>query len=134
MDSHDKRKPHPLLGSFSYAVFGIVTALRSERNMRIHFLSSIVVILLSIYFSITKLEWIFVLLTIGGMFALELVNTAIERVVDLVTMEFHPLAKQAKDIAAGAVFVYAVLSVIIGCLIFTPYIVNMINSHHFFSL
>ena len=58
----------------------------------------------SFYFSITKIEWLFILLAIGGMFALELVNTAIERVVDLVTEEYHPLAKQAKDLAAGAVF------------------------------
>ncbi|WP_413308697.1 diacylglycerol kinase family protein [Bacillus sp. 1P10SD] len=120
-----KGKAHPLLGSFSYAATGIFTALLSERNMRIHLISSIVVFLFSIYFSITKMEWMFILLAIGGMFSLELINTAIERVVDLVTKEYHPLAKQAKDIAAGAVFVYAFLSVIIGSIIFIPYIIKL---------
>ncbi|MEH7437465.1 diacylglycerol kinase family protein [Neobacillus drentensis] len=125
MDLQDKRKPQPLLGSFSYAVTGILTALLSERNMRIHLISSIVVFLLSIYFSITKMELIVILFAIGGMFSLELINTAIERVVDLVTKEYHPLAKQAKDIAAGAVFLYAVLSVIVGSIIFIPYIFKL---------
>ena len=125
MDLQDKRKSKPLLGSFSYAVAGILTALLSERNMRIHLISSIVVFLLSIYFSITKMEWIVILFAIGGMFSLELINTAIERVVDLVTKEYHPLAKQAKDIAAGAVFLYAVLSVIVGSIIFIPYIFKL---------
>jgi undecaprenol kinase len=125
MDLQDKRKSQPLLGSFSYAVTGILTALLSERNMSIHLISSIVVFLFSIYFSITKMEWIVILFAIGGMFSLELINTAIERVVDLVTKEYHPLAKQAKDIAAGAVFLYAVLSVIVGNIIFIPYIFKL---------
>lgn len=125
MDSHDKRKPVPLLRSFSYAFYGIKTAIESERNMRIHIISSILVIGASFYFSLTKVEWLFILFAIGGMFALELVNTAIERVVDLVTSEFHPLAKQAKDIAAGAVIIYAILSVIIGGIIFFPHVLKM---------
>jgi len=62
----------------------------------------------------------FISFAICGVLALELVNTAVERVVDLVTKEFHPLAKQAKDIAAGAVLLYAILSVVIGCIIFLP--------------
>lgn len=93
--------------------------------MRIHFISSIIVVLISFYFSITKIEWVFILFAIGGMFALELLNTAIERVVDLVTAEYHPLAKQAKDLAAGAVLIYAVLSVVIGIVIFLPYVLNL---------
>jgi len=90
--------------------------------MKSHLFCSIIVLLVSYYFSITKMEWIFILFAIGGMFALELVNTAIERVVDLVTAEYHPLAKQAKDMAAGAVLIYAVLSIAIGIFIFFPYI------------
>ena len=123
MDSQDKS--FPLMSSFSFAFSGILLALRKERNMRIHFISSIIVLLISIYFSITKIEWIFILFTIGGMFALELLNTAIERVVDLVTAEYHPLAKQAKDLAAGAVLIYAALSVVIGIVIFLPYVLNL---------
>ncbi|PFO03675.1 diacylglycerol kinase [Bacillus sp. AFS076308] len=124
MDSHDKRKRFVLLNSFSYAVAGILTAAQNERNMRFHLISSLIVLVLSFYFSISKLEWIFILFAIGGMFALELMNTAIERVVDLVTAEFHPLAKQAKDIAAGAVFIYSILTVIVGIIIFLPYVLK----------
>lgn len=125
MDSNDKRTHLPSLASFSYAISGIIIALRSEKNMRFHFFFSIIVILVSYYFSITKTEWLFILVAICGMFALELVNTAIERVVDLVTAEYHPLAKQAKDLAAGAVFVYAILSVGIGMVIFLPYLLKL---------
>ena len=123
MDSQDKS--FPLMRSFSFAFSGILLALRKERNMRFHFISSIIVLLVSFYFSITKIEWVFILFTIGGMFALEIMNTAIERVVDLVTAEYHPLAKQAKDLAAGAVLIYAALSVVIGIVIFLPYVLNL---------
>lgn len=66
------------------------------------------------------IEWSIVVLLIGGMLALEMMNAAIERVVDLVTLENHPLAKHAKDLAAGAVLVYAISSVVIGLIIFVP--------------
>ncbi|ULT55697.1 diacylglycerol kinase family protein [Neobacillus drentensis] len=124
MDSHDKRKRFISVSSFSFAIAGVLTAIQKERNMRFHLISSILVLGLSFYFSISKIEWLLILFTIGGMFALELMNTAIERVVDLVTAEYHPLAKQAKDIAAGAVFVYAVLAVIVGIIIYLPYVLK----------
>lgn len=122
MDLHDNKKyPHvSLWKSFTFAISGIYHAILNERNMRIHLFISIIVIGGSIFFSITKVEWLFVLIAIGGMLALELINTAIERLVDLVTMEYHPLAKQAKDLAAGAVFLYAVFSVMIGLIVFLP--------------
>lgn len=69
---------------------------------------------------LSLLEWMVVIVLIGGMLALEMFNSAIERVVDLATSELHPLAKQAKDMAAGAVLVFAVASAIIGLLIFLP--------------
>lgn len=122
MGSQDNRSS--LIKSFSFALTGIKTAIGSERNMRIHLFLSALAIGCSIFFSISTIEWIFVIFAIGGMFALELINTAIERVVDLVTDEFHPLAKQAKDIAAGAVFVYAFMAVVIGMIIFLPRILR----------
>ena len=124
MDSQNKPKVSQLISSFSFAAEGIVTALRTERNMRFHFVSSIIVLIASFYFSISAMEWIFILFAIGGMFALELVNTAIELVVDLVTSDYQPLAKEAKDMAAGAVMVYAAISAIIGTVIFLPYILK----------
>ena len=122
MDSRDK--PVRLWKSFSYALTGIKTALWTERNMRIHLIASIFVIGCSLYFSISKFEWLFVIVAIGGIFSLELINTAIERVVDMITDEYHPLAKQAKDLAAGAVFIYAVTAVVIGIFIFLPHVLR----------
>ena len=126
MDSRAKSQHH-LLKSFSYALDGIKTAIMSERNMRIHLVSSAIVIGGSFYFSITRLEWLIILMAIGGVLALELINTAIERLVDLVMEEYHPLAKQAKDMAAGAVILYAILSVVIGIVIFFPYLLKLLN-------
>jgi undecaprenol kinase len=125
MDLQDKRIR--LWKSFTFAITGIKTALWTERNMRIHLLVSVLVILCAVFFSISKLEWLFILIAIGGIFSLELINTAIERVVDLITDEYHPLAKQAKDVAAGAVFIYAIMAVIIGLLIFLPHVLNLLN-------
>ncbi|WP_409270695.1 diacylglycerol kinase family protein [Neobacillus sp. SCS-31] len=116
-----------LLKSFGYAITGILTAAQKERNMQIHIAAGFAAVCLSIFFSISKMEWLFILLAIGGMLALELMNTAVERVVDLVTKDFHPVAKQAKDIAAGAVLVYACLSILIGVIIFLPKVVAMIG-------
>lgn len=122
MDLKDKQKTVPLLKSFSYAIFGIRAAVTQERNMRIHIICSMIVIGCSILFSLSRTEWMFVILAIGGMISLEMVNSALERLVDLITEDFHPLAKQAKDMAAGAVFVYALMSVLIGLIIFLPHI------------
>jgi undecaprenol kinase len=106
--------------SFSYAVQGILHAIKKERNLQIHTVIAVAVILFGALYQITTVEWICILLAIGGMFCLELMNTAIERTIDLITDEYHPLAKQAKDVAAGAVLVFACISVIIGCVIFLP--------------
>lgn len=118
--SADKRRKHPLVSSFKFGFEGIATAAARERNMKIHLSISVIVILAGIVFSISKYEWIAIVLSIGGMISLEMMNTAIERTVDMYTDEFHPLAKQAKDIAAGAVLVFAIASVVIGVMIFLP--------------
>lgn len=124
MGYQGKRK-HPFVKSFSFALRGIGEALKTERNIRIHSMMTVVVILLGIYVSLNRLEWLFILLAITGTIALELVNSAIERVVDLVTEEYHPLARQAKDIAAGAVLLYAIFSVIVGIVIFLPKLISV---------
>jgi undecaprenol kinase len=120
MSSGSGAKKHPLIRSFGFAITGIRSVVMNERNMRIHLVISLIVIVTGLWFSISMFEWLFVILAIGGMFALEMVNSAIERVVDLVTDKYHPLAKDAKDIAAGAVLLYAIVSVIIGLIIFAP--------------
>lgn len=122
MDLKDKQKKGWIrfFRSFSYAFAGIKHVVLTERNMRIHLAVALLVIICGFVFSIATYEWLVILLLIGGVFVLEMINSALERVVDLVTKEYHPLAKHAKDIAAGAVLIYAILSVIIGVIIFLP--------------
>jgi undecaprenol kinase len=108
--------------SFTYAWNGIIRTCQTERNFQIHVSISIVMIIVGFLLPFTVFEWIVVLFLIGGMLALELMNTALEHVVDLVTDDVMPLAKAAKDAAAGAVFVYAILSVIIGLIILFQHI------------
>ncbi|WP_210610687.1 diacylglycerol kinase family protein [Priestia flexa] len=122
MASRDRAKIRRLVRSFGYAIEGLRYVVAKEVNMRIHVLASFVVILASFWFRISLTEWLIVLLLIAGMFSLELMNTAVEKTVDLITTKRHPLAKHAKDAAAAAVLVYACFAVIIGMLIFWKYI------------
>ena len=105
--------------SFSYAIQGIVTAMH-EQNFRFHLLSAVIVIIAGLFTGLSIMEWMIVVLVITLVIGAEMFNTAIERVVDLASPDYHPLAKQAKDIAAASVLVFAVCSVIIGLLIFLP--------------
>ncbi len=108
--------------SFKYAFEGIWTALKDQPNLIFHLLSATVVILFGWFFQISKLEWIILTLTIGIVIAIELTNTAIEEVVNSFTDEIHPSAKKAKDVAAGAVLVASIMAIIIGLLIFLPFL------------
>lgn len=116
-----------LSASFKFAMEGLLHVLKKERNMQIHLTIACIVLFLAYFFSVTKLEWIILLLCIGIVISLEALNTAIERTVDLCTKEFQPLAKQAKDAAAGAVFVFAIISVIIGVIIFIKPLLIYLN-------
>ena len=119
------KRRYRVIKSFYFASRGIFEALKTERNIKIHSIVAVIVVLVSLYFSLNWMEWLFILVAIVGTITLELVNSSIERVVDLVTKEFHPLAQQAKDIAAGAVFLYAIFSVIVGLIIFLPKIISV---------
>ena len=92
----------------------------AEQNFRVDLVATILVLAVSFFTGLSALEWCIIILLIAGMLALEMVNSAIERVVDLATQDIHPLAKAAKDIAAGAVLIYALASVVIACIIFLP--------------
>ncbi|MDM5190013.1 diacylglycerol kinase family protein [Bacillus sp. DX4.1] len=116
-------KKGKLINSFGYAIAGIFFCLRHERNMQIHCLAAVIVICCGFYFHVTTLEWLILLIVIGIVMCLEMMNTAIEKTVDLATEDFKPLAKIAKDVAAGAVLLFAVIAVIIGAIIFLPYMV-----------
>ena len=115
-----KERKNPLTKSFGYAFEGILTGIRQERNMKIHCVAIILVTAAGTLFQITAVEWCICLLLFALVAGLELVNTAVEAVVDLVTEEKKPLAKVAKDTAAGAVLIAAIMAAVIGCIIFLP--------------
>lgn len=115
-----KRFHHIL--SFKYALQGIISAIKEEPNLKIHFAIAVLVLGLSFSLQISRQDWISVILLIGFVFAVELTNTAIEAVVDAFTDKEHPGAKLAKDISAGAVLIAALTAAITGILIFTPYL------------
>lgn len=118
-------KNKKLINSFKYAFSGIISAFKTERNMKIHVSVMILVILCGIIFKLETWEWIVCIclfaLVIGG----ELFNTAIEIVVDLAMPKINDKAKKSKDIAAGGVLVFAIGSAIIGLTIFIPKIINL---------
>ncbi|MDO4431789.1 MAG: diacylglycerol kinase family protein [Aerococcaceae bacterium] len=108
-----------------HAVNGIWHTLRNERNLKIHALATVAVMIAGVVYRITTLEWAIILLCVGGVWAAELLNTAIEAAVDLAIGDtLHPLAKIAKDAAAGAVLVLSLVASIVGMLIFVPYILR----------
>ena len=113
--------------SFKYAFDGILTVFKNEQNFKIHTIISAVVILTAIALGFSNLRMIILLIIIGIVLSLELVNTAVEKTVDLVTQNVHPLAKQAKDAAAGAVLVFSIFAVIIGILLFIEPIFSILR-------
>lgn len=113
-------KKDPLYKSFGYAFQGIFNTIRTERNIKIHCVAAILVTIFGIWLQISKTEWMICFILFGLILALELVNTAVEATVDLFTEERKPLAKKAKDAAAGAVLVAAIFAAVSGILIFIP--------------
>ncbi|NRS47812.1 diacylglycerol kinase family protein [Brevibacillus sp. HB2.2] len=107
-----------LTRSFTYALQGISYTVRTQRNMQIHVSAAIVVLAAAWWLQIPRSDVLLVLFSIGLVFSLELVNTSIEAVVDLASPEWHAKAKIAKDVGAGAVLVAAILSFIIGVIVF----------------
>lgn len=119
--AEQNKKKEALQKSFGYAFEGIFTGIKKERNMKIHCIMAVLVIAAGIILKLSPIEWCICLTLFGLVMALELVNTAVEAVVDLVMGETrHPLAKIAKDTAAGAVLIAALMSAIAGLIIFVP--------------
>lgn len=108
--------------SFRYAFNGILTLVRSEHNARIHLVATVLVVAAGFIFSITPMQWVAVILCISAVFSLEAVNSAVEALADLVSPDYHPLVKKAKDVASAAVLIAAMASVIVAGIIFIPYI------------
>lgn len=109
-----------VLRSFMFALEGITHAFTTQRNFKIHASISVVVLIAGLALGISLEQWAIIAVTVALVFQAELFNTSLEAVVDHVSPEFHALAKVAKDCAAGAVFITAVISVVVGALIFVP--------------
>jgi len=126
-DAKEKHTFKALRKSFKYALKGIFTALAICRNLKIHYLVASFAIASGFYFEIQRFEFAVVLLAIALVVTLEMMNTAIEKVVDLLTKKYDILALIAKDIAAGAVLIASIFAFIIGALIFGPYVMALIQ-------
>ncbi|MDO9376538.1 MAG: diacylglycerol kinase family protein [Ferruginibacter sp.] len=114
-----------LAKSFRFAVNGVAYALKSQQNFRIHLVVLAVTLVAGYFFNISRIEWLFVTICAMLVLILELVNTAIEYLCDLVTREIHPAIKIIKDVAAAAVLLAAAGSVVIGIVIFLPKLVAL---------
>jgi len=112
------RSKYRLKQTFAFAWDGLLHGLGTQRNMRIHFAAAVVVLVLCALLELSQLELALVLLAIGIVIAAELFNTSVEAVVDLVTRDYHPLAKIAKDTGAAAVLVTAATAVVVGFFVF----------------
>ncbi len=108
-----------IIESFNYAFEGIIHVLRTQRNMRIHFLVAVIVLVAALAINVNRLELIALLLAIAFVLIAEMLNTAIEGAIDVATTSFDPMAKLAKDIAAGAVLIATINAVAIGYLVFS---------------
>ena len=111
------RRPS-IIESFNYAIEGVIHVLRTQRNMRIHFLVAVVVLAVAVAVGVSRLELIALLLAITFVLVAEMINTAVEGTIDAATTSFDPMAKLAKDIAAGAVLIASVNAVAVGYLVF----------------
>lgn len=120
------RKMKKIRKSFKYAIEGIWTSFKTERNMKIHIFIMILVIIAGIILKINKSEWIICIILFAIVIGSELFNTSIETIVDMVMPEKNEKAKIAKDVSAGAVLVVAIGAAIIGLVIFVPRILNIL--------
>ena len=113
------RRRISLVESFNYAVEGIIHVLRTHRNMRLHFAAAVLVLVLALVIGVDRIELVALLLSIAFVLIAEMINSAIEAAIDLATSSFDPLAKLAKDIAAGAVLIASINAIAVGYLVFS---------------
>ena len=117
-------KKRTIVDSFNAAIEGIIYTIKTQRNMRLHFLCAILTILISIFLQLEKIELLVVCTAVTLVLICEMFNTAIEKIIDLITPDFHPLARIIKDVAAGCVLISAIFAVIVGYLVFSKYVIS----------
>lgn len=113
---------HAFVRSFVYAGQGLWYALRTQRNMRVHAALAALAVTLGVVLRISPVEWALVFVAITGVVITEMINTVVEALVDLASPQHHPLAKVAKDVAAGAVLLNAMLAVVIALFVYVPHL------------
>ena len=124
----EKKKRQGLVQAFNAAIEGILYTFKSERNMKIHYLLAVIVLIASLFFDLSKVEMILLIFAISLVVISEMFNTAIEKTIDMVTDTYHPLAKIAKDVAAGGVLIAALNSVVVGYIIFYDKLTDISDS------
>ncbi len=126
---HIKSEWAKFIAGFGYAFHGLWYALRTQRNARVHAAIATLAIAVSIFLRISSVEFAMIFIAITGVFIAEMFNTVIEICVDLASPTYHPLAKIAKDVAAGAVLLNAILSVIIGLFVLGPHVLTFLSRY-----
>ncbi len=125
------KKVKKLIDSFNYAIEGMIYTVRTQRNMRIHMVATLLVLSVCFFYDLSKIELLTITITITMVLVCEMLNTAIECTIDATTNYYHPLAKIAKNVAAGAVLVSAINAVLVGYIIFwdrvTPFTLVVIS-------
>ena len=112
--------------SFKFAAIGIITMLKSQQNAWVHAVATILVCGLGFFFGFSRSEWCWIILAIMSVWTAEALNTTFEFLADVASPEYHPVVEKAKDVAAGAVMISAIGSVVIGLLIIGPHMLNLI--------
>lgn len=123
-------KSRNIFDSFNFAIKGIIYGIKTQRNLQIHCVAALGALLLSLFYHFSKLEFLILVITITMVIVAELINTAIEKVVDMIVDTYHPLAKIAKDVAAGAVLLTALNAIVIGYVLFfnQPRVIHTLNN------
>ena len=124
-------KVKKMVDSFNYAIEGIIYSIRTQRNMKIHMILTIIVLSATFFYDLSRIELLIITITITLVIVAEMINTAVECAIDATTNYYHPLAKIAKNVAAGGVLVTAINSVLVGYVIFwdrlTPFNITMMS-------
>lgn len=111
---------------FRYAITGLVNVWKSEWNFRFHVIVMVIVLVFGLLFRLSLLEWALIVIVIAMVLSAELLNTSIEKTIDYIKPEIHPIARFIKDAAAGAVLISSICAVIVGLLIFLPKLVTIL--------
>ncbi len=123
----DKESPISIWRAFSCAMAGILYALRTQRNFKVHFTFAVLAIALGLLLQIPQWSWLAVVVCIFAVFSLEVMNTAVESIVDMVSPEWNELAMRAKDCAAGSVYVAAIGSLVVAAIVYLPPLISMVS-------